>query len=312
MTKTFVLDPQGAFSLREAALFGFGPRDEQSFDGTMRLAFCVDGYRDQAGVELRQSADGKVHGRIHGTADPAVVRAQAARVLSLDHDGAAFAEVASRDPAIGLLQRTAPGLRPVLFHSPYEAAAWSVISARRPRAQAIVLRTRLSQQYGRAFTLAGEEQPAFPTPEALLTVDELPGLPTQRIGWLHGVARAALRGQLDADTLAAQDPDAAMAGLRRLAGIGPFYAALVQLRGTGATDVLPTNEPRVLEAASRLYGAPVTQADFERRAEQWRPWRTWACVLIRAVTGRLATADLATADLTAADLRPARAGVRER
>ena len=42
MTNTFVIDPSGEFSLREAALFGFGPRDEQSFDGVMRLAFCLD------------------------------------------------------------------------------------------------------------------------------------------------------------------------------------------------------------------------------------------------------------------------------
>ena len=34
---------------------GFGHRDEQSFDGVMRLAFCVDGtYEDQVGVEVRQ------------------------------------------------------------------------------------------------------------------------------------------------------------------------------------------------------------------------------------------------------------------
>jgi DNA-3-methyladenine glycosylase II len=292
MTNTFVIEPRGAFSLREAALFGFGPRDERSFDGVLRLAFCVDGYRDQAGVELRQSDDGAVHGTIHGGADPVAVRAQVARVLSLDHDGAAFAEVGARDPAIGLLQRTAPGLRPVLFHSPYEAAAWSVISARRARAQAIVLRTRLSTMVGHRFTLAGMEQYAFPTPEALLTVDELPGLPAQRISWLHGIARAALDGRLDADILAAEDPDVAMAGLRRLAGIGPFYAALVQVRSTGATDVLPVDEPRVLAAAGRLYGTSLAQADLERLAERWRPWRTWACVLVRAVTGRLSDADL--------------------
>jgi DNA-3-methyladenine glycosylase II len=292
MTNTFVIEPRGDFSLREAALFGFGSRDERSFDGVLRLAFCLDGYGDHAGVELRQTGSGTVQGTIHGTADPAVVQAQVARVLSLDHDGAAFAEVGVRDPAIGLLQRTAPGLRPVLFHSPYEAAAWSVLSARRARAQAIVLRTRLSTMVGRRFTLAGVEQLAFPTPEALLTVHELPGLPAQRIGWLHGIARAALDGQLDADTLAAEDPDLAMARLRRLAGIGPFYAALVQVRSTGATDVLPVDEPRVLAAAERLYGAPMTQHDLERKAEAWRPWRTWACVLIRAVTSRITDAQL--------------------
>ena len=70
MTNTFEIRPRGAFSLREAALFGFGPRDERSFDGVLRLAFCVDGYRDQAGVELRQTSGGAVRGNIHGPGDP--------------------------------------------------------------------------------------------------------------------------------------------------------------------------------------------------------------------------------------------------
>jgi len=212
-----------------------------------------------------------------------------ARILSLDHDGAAFAEVGRRDPAIGRLQHAAPGLRPVLFHSPYEAAAWSVLSARRGRAQGIALRSRLSQQHGRTFALGGRDEFAFPTPVALLTVDSLPGLPAARIPWLHGVARAALDGRLDADKLAAEDAEVAMAGLRTLAGIGPFYAALVQIRATGATDVLPVSEPRVLAAAGSLHGkpGPLTPGELETRAELWRPWRTWACVLIRAVTHRL-------------------------
>jgi DNA-3-methyladenine glycosylase II len=212
-----------------------------------------------------------------------------ARILSLDHDGTAFADVGRQDPAIGRLQRTAPGLRPVLFHSPYEAAAWSVLSARRARSQAIALRSRLSQQYGRAFTVAGRVEHAFPTPDALLTVDGLPGLPAPRVLWLHGIGRAALDGRLDAAKLAAEDPDVAMAALRTLPGIGPFYAALVQVRATGATDVLPVDEPRVLAAAGNLYGrpGPLTQHEFEARAERWRPWRTWACVLIRAVSHRL-------------------------
>lgn len=44
---------------------------------------------------------------------------------------------------LGGLQRAHEWLRPVLFHSPYEAAAWAIISARRYRAQAAAVRTRI-------------------------------------------------------------------------------------------------------------------------------------------------------------------------
>jgi len=74
-------------------------------------------------------------------------------------------------------------------------------------------------------------------------VDSLPGLPARRVSWLRDIARAALDGRLDATKLAADDPEVSMAALRSLPGIGPFDAALVQVRATGATDVLPVDEP---------------------------------------------------------------------
>lgn len=54
----FRLDPLGAFSLQEAALFGFGQRHEDAFDGAMRLCFCLDGYEVAVGVVVTQAADG--------------------------------------------------------------------------------------------------------------------------------------------------------------------------------------------------------------------------------------------------------------
>ncbi|HEY6397849.1 MAG TPA: hypothetical protein VIX82_10390, partial [Solirubrobacteraceae bacterium] len=63
-----------------------------------------------------------------GSADEDRALRQIARVVSLDHDGEEFMRVGERDPVIGWLQRAHPGQRPVLFHSPYEAAAWAIIS----------------------------------------------------------------------------------------------------------------------------------------------------------------------------------------
>jgi hypothetical protein len=90
--ESFTISPRGPFSLAEAASFGFGQREGQDTGAgkttLMRLAFCVDGYAGQAGVEVRQDAAGDVRGTGYlpeGT-DPAAVRDQVARVLSLDHD----------------------------------------------------------------------------------------------------------------------------------------------------------------------------------------------------------------------------------
>ncbi|MET0694059.1 MAG: hypothetical protein ABWY56_09010 [Propionibacteriaceae bacterium] len=291
------LDVTGPYELGEVAMMGFGHRDEQAFDGVMRLAFCVDGdYELQVGVEVRQAGQ-RLDLVIHtGTDDSPlddetveVIARQVARVLSVDHDGEAFDRMCVADPVLARLHALAPGFRPALFYSPYEAAVWSIISARRVRSQGIALRTRIGQQFGATFDLAGVATEAVPTPSRLLLIDDIPGLPADRIPRLHAVARAAQQGELSASRLVALDPAEAMTELQRLPGIGPFYSALIVIRACGAVDVLPTNETSGRDLARELYGweRNLTEAEYEAFADRWRPFRTWAVVLMRALSPRL-------------------------
>ena len=288
---TFTIEPRGAYSLRESAMFGFGGR-EGSWDGRMRLAFCLDGYAarrgqvGQVGVVLTEpdGPGGVVVGETTGDADPEDVRAQVARVLSLDHDGHGFDELGQRDPVIAALQAVRPGMRPPQFSIPYEAALWSVLSARRPARQMAQVRAALSRAHGAVFDLAGEELAAVPTPSQLLAVETFPGIPEVKLTRMHAVARAALDGRLDVAHLTSLDPEEAMREVQELPGIGPFYSALVVIRACGLTDVLPTQEPKALELVRQLYGLTTTPTADELTAiaEPWKPFRTWATVLIRA------------------------------
>ena len=287
---TFTIVPTGAYSLRESAEFGFGGRSSDRWDGVMRMAFCLDGYRTQVGVEVRQD-DAGVHGVVHGAsrAEAELARNQVARVLSLDHDASGFVDVGRRDPVIAQLLEVAPGLLPPLFYSPYEAAVWSIISARRPAKQMAEVRRRLSEAHGRSFRLAGQEVAAVPTPEQLLEVQEFPGLTEEKISRLHGIARKAMSGTLDVERLAHIGPDATTDDMKRLKGIGPFYASLITIRAVGFTDVPPADEPMLRELVTQLYRLPepCSRETFLELAEAWRPYRTWAAVLIRAASGRL-------------------------
>ncbi|MHA3702322.1 DNA-3-methyladenine glycosylase family protein [Jatrophihabitans sp. YIM 134969] len=291
---TIVLRPRGRFSLGEALDFGFGPHRSHPGEPMMRMAFTVDGYTTQAAVAVRQADDdGDVSVEVFGAADPEVVTDQVTRVLSLDVDATGWDALGGRDPFIGRLQSARPGLRPPLFHSAYEAAAWAVLSARRPARQMAVLRERLSSVHGATFEVAGETRYAFPTPEQLLAVREFDGLPLVKLQRLHGVARVAAEGGLDTATLRAADPAAVDAQLRTLDGIGPFSALLVTVRALGHTDVLPEGEPLVLEVLGELLGrgGPVAPGDFAELAAAWSPWRTWAGVFIRSAGPRLLPPD---------------------
>jgi DNA-3-methyladenine glycosylase II len=292
-----MLTPRGAFSLRAAAEFGFGPNAGRinDFDGMMRLAFPVDRGIGYAGAVLRQPArDGavEVELELRDGADRTAALAQIERILSLDHDGEEFARVGERDPVIGQLQAAHPGQRPVLFHSPYEGCAWAIISARRAAAQAGLLREGVAEQLGEPFDLADRTVHAFPQPDRLATLpDDMPGLNDTKTDRLKVLAVAALAGDLEPHRLHRLGPDRAYVEVQRLPGIGPFYAGLVVLRASGFADaMLETPEPKVLAHAARLYDldVPPSPQRFAEIAEHWRPFRTWAMVLIRLAGGRAA------------------------
>jgi DNA-3-methyladenine glycosylase II len=296
---SFRVEPQGPFSLEEAALFGFGQRHDEAYDGTMRLAFCLDSYAGQAAVAVTQDATGTVTGTITGScggAEPAAVAAQVARVLSLDHDARSFVALGGTDPVLASLLAAAPGLRPVLFYSPYEAAFWAVLSARRNRRTGETWRRRIAQAAGEPFEVEGQEVWALPTPAAIVAMGplglvEAAGIEAVRAERLCGVAAAALDGTLDAASLAAMDAEEARRLLRTVPGIGPFSADLILVRATGVTDVLPLNEPRLLGLMGELWGlrGPATPAWASAKAESWSPWRTWVAVLTLAAAHRMAT-----------------------
>jgi DNA-3-methyladenine glycosylase II len=79
----------------------------------------------------------------------------------------------------------------------------------------------------------------------------------------------------------------ALARLQRMPGIGPFTAEAVWLRGCGMVDELPSSEEVSLTAARDMFGRPEMSRDqMVELAEEWRPFRMWATVLLRVGGGR--------------------------
>lgn len=287
MTTTgFRIVPRGPFSLATTHRFlaGFPPAAETwTANGALvRLGFPLDGSGEAVGVALRQE-DGVVYGEVAGTNDVEAARRQAARIISLDHDAGAYPEVGRRDPVVGRLQAAFPGFRPVCFTSPYEAAAWAILSNHLRISQAAQIKARLIAACGGSVEVAGETVTTFPAPARLLELRSFPGIPVEKMVRLHGVAQAALDGRLDAERLRALPTAEALAELRTLRGIGAWGAQHILMRGAATADTLPTVEPRVRQAIARAYGlaAPPDDATFARMAEAWRPYRMWVCVLLR-------------------------------
>ena len=284
---TFEIKPRGPFSLAAAQDFagGFPPGigGGEVGEKSIAMAFPVEGTDSSAAVEVSQRADGVVVGRTDAPSSLIdQVKRQAARSLSLDHDGSGWPDVGKRDPVIGRLQEAHDFLRPVCFYSAYEAATSFVIGQRIAMRQSGFIKKRLGEEFGDRPTVNGHEFVAFPRPERLLETSDVRGLNDRKVEWLHGLARAAIDGRLDTETLRALPHDEVLARLRELPGVGPFTAEAVLLRGCGVADDIPESEALSLQAAADLYERPgLDRAGYMELAENWRPYRMWAVVLLR-------------------------------
>lgn len=238
----------------------------------LRTVFCVEGDWRRAEAAVTQAGN-TARMVLAGEGDLDAAAAQACRFLALDVDGRGWPEVGRRDPVIADAQARLPGLRPCGFHSPYEAAAWSVLSQRLRIVQAARLRAELISRHG--------EDGAFPPPRTLARLDlDLPGRKSE---YLRAVGEAAVDGLLDGAALRALDPGQAIQRVQQVKGLGPFAAELVVVRGANATDALPRHERRLDAEITERYGPGRTVAEV---SEAWRPYRTWAAVHLRALRER--------------------------
>ncbi len=266
----------GPWSLATSKSFweGFAPAALESRDGPsepqrLRSVFRVDGDWSRAEVKVTQR-DGTARVEVIGDGDLEAAAAQVCRFLSLDVDARGWPDIGLRDPIIADAQAQLPGLRPCGFHSPYEAAAWSVLSQRIRIVQAARLRDDLVSRHG--------DDGAFPAPHALRDLDlDLPGRKTE---YLQAVAEAALDGHLDGAAVRSVDPHEAVRVVQGIKGLGPFSAELVVIRGANAPDAVPHHERRLEAEVKERYGPDHALDDV---SGAWRPFRTWAAVHLRTL-----------------------------
>ncbi|RBY74443.1 DNA-3-methyladenine glycosylase 2 family protein [Geodermatophilus sp. TF02-6] len=263
----------GPWSLATSRAFweGFAPAALPARDDDQRLSTVFRVEADWSSAEATVTQHGATAQiTVAGDGDLGSAVTQVGRFLSLDVDARGWPDVADRDPVLADARARLPGLRPCGFHSPYEAAAWAVLSQRLRIVQAARLRDDLIARHG--------EHGAFPSPRVLRRSDlDLPGRKTE---YLHAVADAALDGRLDGATLRSLDPEQAVQTVQEVKGLGPFAAELVVVRGANAPDALPRHERRLEAEITERYDPDPTLAEV---SEAWRPFRTWAAFHLRVL-----------------------------
>jgi DNA-3-methyladenine glycosylase II len=278
----FEIKPNGPFDLSNTNQYFGGWLTLATDDQAIVMTFPVEGWQASAAVVVRQNESGRIAGEVYCADQQAQVAwQQALATLSLDYDGTGWNALGEKDPLIGRLQASYKLLRPVLFHSPYEAAAAFVIGHRLSIRQGRAIRQAMAKEYGDKVQVGDATFDAFPRPEVLKKITTIKGVSPTKIPRLHGIAEAALEGWLDRTALRAMPEEEALTKIRSLKGIGEFFSQGILYRGAGLADAVPDDEvtKQAFQRAFKLKEVPNHETVL-KLADPWRPFRMWATVLL--------------------------------
>jgi DNA-3-methyladenine glycosylase II len=280
----------GSMRLAARASFVDGMRTTEGGDehDAFDLVFPIENSWQPVAVRVTQ-VDGKLRGKFLANPEGAKVEnvcSELRRIFSLEADGVDFQNVGKRDRVVSDSQLRMPGIRPVLFPTPYEAAARAVIGQRIQVKQAAKIHAAIAKDSGVAMNADGTTVYSFPAPSDLMKLTQVQGLAERKVAQLRLLGAAAAAGWLDSIKLRAMTRQDALVHLQKLAGIGPFSADLILIRGAGDPDAFPASELRLQRAMTVAYKLPGTSdvATFEKIAESWRPYRSWVGLLLRNST----------------------------
>jgi AraC family transcriptional regulator of adaptative response / DNA-3-methyladenine glycosylase II len=197
------------------------------------------------------------------------------RMLDLDADPDTIETHFADDPILAQLARKRPGLRSPGHPDGVELVTRAVLGQQVSVKGARTLAARLVAKIGVPLPVAvGGVTHTFPSAAAIA------GCATSDFAMPGARARALLNacehladGRIVID--AGSDRDEVASQLESLPGIGPWTASYVALRALGDPDVfLPTDIG--VRNALRAIGVDSSANDAARRAESWRPWRSYA------------------------------------
>jgi AraC family transcriptional regulator, regulatory protein of adaptative response / DNA-3-methyladenine glycosylase II len=206
------------------------------------------------------------------------------RLLDLDADPVAVAELFSADEYLAPLVSKAPGRRVPRTVDPAEFALRAVLGQQVSTAAARTHAGRLAAEHGDPVDdPAGGLSRLFPEAAALAAADPATlAMPRSRRESFTALAAALAADRIDLSV--GGDWHEARLGLSGLPGVGPWTVETIAMRALGDPDAFPASDLGV-RAAARAGGLPDTPAALTARAATWRPWRSYAVQYLWATGG---------------------------
>ena len=172
----------------------------------------------------------------------------------------------------------APGLRLPGSTDAFELAVRAVLGQQVTVAGARTLARRVVERFGAPLASPwADVSRSFPQPEliAAAAVEQIAELGIIRTRAAAIIAIAQAWGEIAPMLSARARPEALIARLCAIKGIGPWTAHYVAMRALGWPDAFPPNDVAVLKAMNRLFGTN-SQREADVHAQAWQPWRAYA------------------------------------
>lgn len=204
------------------------------------------------------------------------VLARLRRTLDLDANAAVIDAHLGSHPRLAPLVLATPGLRVPGVFDGFELALRAILGQQVTVKAATTLFGRFARRFGveiatphAALThLAPRaEVIAQAAPQQLIDL----GLTSRRAETISRMAQAVAGGAISLEPAA--DPDAVMAAMQALPGIGPWTAHYIAMRALRHPDAWPDGDLGLLHALKLT-----SHRELRAAAEPWRPWRSYAAL----------------------------------
>lgn len=206
-------------------------------------------------------------------ARPAIVE-RVRRLFDLDADPEVIAECLGGDALLGGILEKHPGIRRPGAWNGFEISVRAILGQQVSVAAATTIAGRLARRFGTPVEGEAGLDRLFPSPAQLAgaPIEEV-GVIATRAECIRRLARAVADGSIAFS--ATMDSSAVIAALRALPGIGPWTAQYIAMRALGDPDAFLTGD-----LVLRQMAGGCTTRELEQRSEGWRPWRSYAVMVL--------------------------------
>ena len=195
---------------------------------------------------------------------------RAKRMFDVAADPAVIAEQLSVDPLLKRACSAHAGIRVPGAWDPFELAVRAILGQQISVRAATTIAGRVAARWGSPVEAGDGLDRLFPSPAQLQDAPiEEAGVIASRAGAIRALARAVCSGTLTFDGPSAVD------ALRAIPGIGEWTAQYIAMRALNEPDAFPSGD-----LVLRRMAGNCSARELEAQSERWRPWRSYAVMLL--------------------------------